>query len=231
MNISYSQKCIENKDSIFKVLTIKQKEELTASINCISYKKNEVIFKEGFNPNGLISLVKGKVKIFKDGINGREQIIRLARPGDFIGFRALFASDYYNASAGAFEDSIVCIINKESLFRVIEENNPFALEIIKFLAKELGEAENNIVSLTQKHLRGRLAESLLRLSDTYGFENDGQTIKINLYREDLANLANMTTSNAIKTLYNFRDENVIELDGKKIKVLDYNALEKISKLG
>ncbi|MBN2892564.1 MAG: Crp/Fnr family transcriptional regulator [Bacteroidales bacterium] len=231
MNVTYCQKCIENKESIFKVLTKEQKELLTESMNCISYKKNEIIFKEGFNPNGLISLAKGKVKIFKDGISGKEQIIRLARPGDFIGFRALFANDYYNASAGAFEDSIVCIINKDQLYKIIEENHLFALQIITFLAKELGEAENNIISLTQKHLRGRLAESLLRLSDTYGFETDNQTIKISLYREDLANLANMTTSNAIKTLYNFRDENVIELDGKKIKVLDYQALEKISRMG
>lgn len=231
MNTNYCQKCIDNKESIFKVLSKEHKDELMDSMNCISYKKNEIIFKEGFNPNGLISLAKGKVKIFKDGINGKEQIIRLARPGDFIGFRALFADDYYNASAGAFEDSVVCIINKEKLFRIIEENYRFALQIITFLARELGEAENNIISLTQKHLRGRLAESLLRLADTYGFESDNETIKISLYREDLANLANMTTSNAIKTLYNFRDENAIDLDGKKIKILDYQALEKISRMG
>lgn len=231
MNENYCEKCIDNQDSIFRVLTKQQKETLISGMSCISYKKNEIIFKEGFSPNGLISLAKGKVKIFKDGISGKEQIIRLARPGDFIGFRALFADDYYNASTGAFEDSVVCIINKEQLFKIVSENNLFSLQIIKFLAKELGEAESNIISLTQKHLRGRLAESLLRLADTYGFENDEQTIKISLYREDLANLANMTTSNAIKTLYNFRDEKVIELDGKKIKILDYQALEKISRLG
>ena len=220
MNVNYCQKCIDNNDSIFRVLTVEQKEILIESMNCISYKKNEIIFKEGFNPSGLITLAKGKVKIFKDGINGKEQIIRLARPHNFIGFRALFANDHYNASAGAFEDSVVCITNKENLFRIIKENHLFAEQIITFLAVELGEAEKNIISLTQKHLRGRLAESLLRLADTYGYETDNQTIKISLYREDLANLASMTTSNAIKTLYNFRDEKVIDLDGKKIKILN-----------
>ena len=231
MKEMYCSKCIDNKESIFKVLTIEQKNKLLEGMNCISYKKTEIIFKEGFNPNGLISLAKGKVKIFKDGINGKEQIIRLARTGDFIGFRALFADDYYTASAGAFEDSIVCIINKDQLFSIIKENSLFAFQIITFLAKELGEAESSIISLTQKHLRGRLAESLLRLSSTYGFETDEQTIKINLYRDDLANLSNMTTSNAIKTLYNFRDEKIIELDGKKIKILASSTLEKISKMG
>lgn len=231
MNSNFCQKCIDNQESIFKVLTKEQKHILLSSMNCISYRKNEIIFKEGFNPSGLISLAKGKVKIFKDGINGKEQIIRLARPGDFIGFRALFANDSYNASAGAFEDSVVCIFNKNKLAKIIEENYLFSIQIINFLANKLGQAENHIVSLTQKHLRGRLAESLLRLADTYGFESDNQTVKICLYREDLANLANMTTSNAIKTLYNFRDERVIELDGKKIKVLNYQVLERISRMG
>lgn len=227
----YCNKCIENKNSIFKVLSAEQKEVVLKSMNCISYKKNEIIFKEGFNPTGLIILAKGKVKIYKDGLSGKEQILRLAKPGDFIGYRALFANDHYNASAGAFEDSIVCIIAKEDLYRVVEENHLFAAQIINFLAKELGEAESNLISLTQKHLRGRLAESIIRLAETYGYEADNTTIKIQLYREDLANLANMTTSNAIKTLYNFRDEKVIDLDGKKIKILDHQKLERISRLG
>lgn len=231
MNQDYCHKCIENKNSIFKVLSNEQKDILLSSMSCITYKRNEIIFKEGFNPTGLLSLAKGKVKIFKDGLSGKEQIIRLAKPGDFIGYRALFANDFYNASAGAFEDSVVCIVNKEDLYKVIEQNHLFGIQIITFLAQELGEAENNLVSLTQKHLRGRLAESLIRLSETYGFESDSATIKIQMYREDLANLANMTTSNAIKTLYSFRDEKVIELNGKKIKILDIQKLEKISRLG
>jgi len=231
MNHSLCSKCVDNNDTIFKVLTKKQKEFLISGMTSITYKKNEIIYKEGFSPNGLISLAKGKVKIFKDGVSGKEQIIRLCRPGDFIGYRALFANDYYNASAAAFEDSVICIINREQLFSIIEKNAQFALQIINFLAKEIGDAENNIVSLTQKHLRGRLAESLIRLADTYGFEADNKTIKIMLFREDLANLANMTTSNAIKTLYGFREEEIIELDGKKIKILDFHKLEKISKVG
>jgi len=227
----FCTKCIDNKNSIFKVLSNEQKDLLLSNMSCISYKRNEVIFKEGFNPSGLLSLAKGKVKIYKDGLNGKEQILRLAKPGDFIGYRALFANDYYNASAGAFEDSVVCIINKECLYNIIEQNHLFGIQIINFLARELGESESYLISLTQKHLRGRLAESLVRLAETYGFENDGSTIKIQMYREDLANLANMTTSNAIKTLYSFRDEKVLELNGKRIKFLDYQKIEKISKLG
>lgn len=231
MDVDYIQKCLDNKDSIFKVLTKEQKEELSETAACVTYKKNEIIFKEGFTPTGLLSLIKGKVKIFKDGYGGKEQILRLAKPGDFIGYRALFANEAYNASAGAFEDSIVCIIDRTNLFGIIQKNPQFAIQIIHFLATEMGEAESNLISLTQKHLRGRLAESLIRLAETYGFEKDNATIKIQMYREDLANLANMTTSNAIKTLYSFKEENVIEINGKKIKILNMAKLQKISKLG
>ncbi len=99
------------------------------------------------------------------------------------------------------------------------------------LAAELGYSNNRTITLTQKHIRGRLAESLLFLKDTYGFESDGITMRVYLSREDLANLSNMTTSNAIRTLGNFSTEKVISIEGRKIKVLDQNQLERISELG
>jgi len=76
-----------------------------------------------------------------------------------------------------------------------------------------------------------LAESLLFLLDTYGFEEDGQTLKVYLPREDMANLSNMTTSNAIRTLSNFANEGVLELYGRQIKILDLAALKRISRMG
>ena len=85
--------------------------------------------------------------------------------------------------------------------------------------------------MTQKHIRGRLAESLLFLKDNYGMEADGATISIYLSREDLANHSNMTTSNAIRTLTNFVSENIISIDGRKIKIIDEAHLRRISKLG
>jgi CRP-like cAMP-binding protein len=102
---------------------------------------------------------------------------------------------------------------------------------MKTFADELGFSNNRTVSLTQKHIRGRLAESLLVLRDTYGFENDGKTIRVYLSREDIANLSNMTTSNAIRTLSILASEEIISLEGRKIMILDSYKLEKISELG
>ncbi|MFO8235793.1 MAG: Crp/Fnr family transcriptional regulator [Bacteroidales bacterium] len=220
-----------DKMTVFKDLTKNQKKILKENSAISSYKKNEIIYKEGDKPTGLIFLAKGKVKIFKEGVGGREQIVRMAKQNGFIGFRALFAKQNYLATAQSIESSEICTIEKRCLFDILEENGKFSLGIIEFLASELGFSNTRTVTLTQKHIRGRLAESLLFLKDTYGFESDGNTLKVYLSREDLANLSNMTTSNAIRTLSSFSNEEVIALEGKKICILDKAALERISELG
>lgn len=102
---------------------------------------------------------------------------------------------------------------------------------IRHLAKLLGTADERTVSLTQKHIRGRLAETLLFLKDSYGVEEDGYTLSIYLSREDIASMSNMTTSNAIRTLSSFAVENMIAIDGRKIRIMQDEELRKVSKLG
>ena len=223
--------CLDNSLSIFGRLPKKDIDFLRQHHSCIGYKKNEIIYREGDKPTGLISLSEGKVKLFKEGVGGREQIVRLAKPVGFIGYRALFAEENYLATAITLENSSVCVIEKDALFEVLANNADLTMIILKSLATELGFSNSRCVTLTQKHVRGRLAESILVLRDTYGVEDDNKTIKAHLSREDLASLSNMTNSNAIRTLSTFAQEKVIEIDGRKIKILDLSQLEKISELG
>ena len=223
--------CIDNAKSVFTVLTLKEKEFLKQNYTCAFYKKGEIIFKEGDKPLGLMILAEGKVKIFKEGVGGREQIVRMAKPVGFIGYRALFAEENHTATAVAIEDCVSCIVDKESVFRVMRSNADLSMSVIQSFASELGFSHDRTVTLTQKHIRGRLAESLIFLKDTYGYEDDHKTIKIYLSREDVANLSNMTTSNAIRTLSTFAQEGVIAIDGRKIRILDLPKLERISELG
>jgi len=223
--------CLSDPDSIFNILSDEEKEHLIRNHTCANFKKGHFIYGEGDKPSGLLYLTKGKVKIFKDGIGGRDQIVRLAKPLGFIGYRALFANQNYSASAVALEDADICVIEKEALFTVLQGNSALSLRLMQSMALELGLSNTRTVSLTQKHIRGRLAESLIFLIDTYGFEKDQQTIKVYLSREDIANLSNMTTSNAIRTLSMFAGETVISLNGRKIKVLDQTKLKRISELG
>jgi CRP-like cAMP-binding protein len=223
--------CLEGPRSVFKKLAEKDKELLVQCHTYASYKKGEIILREGEKPHGLICLASGKVKILKEGVGGREQILRMINPPGFIGYRAIFAEGSFNASAVAIEESTVCLFEKECVIAVIRRNPDLALSFMKLFAIELGFSNNRTLSLTQKHIRGRLAESLIVLRDTYGFENDGKTINAYLSREDIANLSNMTTSNAIRTLSNLASESIIAVEGRRIIILDANRLERISELG
>ena len=222
---------INSKDSIFNVLTSEDKKLLRSHHTSHGFKKGEIIYKEGDIPAGLICLSVGKVKVIKEGVGGREQIVRMSKPNDIIGYRALFAQDLYISSAIAIEDSVIVIIEKDVLFDVVSRNGNLALAMLKEMALELGLSNERTVNLTQKHIRGRLAESIIFLVETFGYETDKKTIKVYLSREDIASLSNMTTSNAIKTLSSFVTEEVIALDGRKIIILDLYKLKKISKLG
>lgn len=223
--------CIDNKKSVFGVLSEAEREYIKKFHYSVKFNANEIIFREGDTPNALISLSDGKVKIFKEGVGGREQIVRLAKPVGFIGYRALFAGENYLATAVTIEPSVVCYIERDPLIEIVRKNSVFAMSIIASLARELGFANSRCVTLTQKHVRGRLAEAILFLKDTYGFEEDNCTIRAYLSREDLAGLSNMTTSNAIRTLSQFANENIIELKRRRIKILNLKKLEKICDQG
>jgi CRP-like cAMP-binding protein len=222
---------LESPKSIFLSLSPEEKEDLLDHITLASYKKNEFIFKEGDKPAAFLFLLDGKVIIYKEGVGGREQIIRMTKPLGLIGYRAMLAEELYIGSAIALEDSSIGIISHEYFFNKLLKNPDFSLKLLNKIAKELGFSNMRTVTLTQKHIRGRLAESLLLLKEKYGWENDGATLKVYLSREDIANLSNMTTSNAIRTLSTFAGEKVIAIDGRKIRILDSHRLEKISKLG
>ena len=222
---------IKDIDVIFNALTDEEKTFLINNHTTIKYKKNQIIYYEGENPTGLLCLGSGKVKIFREGVGGRDQIVRLANAPGLIGYRALFADENHIASAVVIESCTIFHIKRDIIFKLLELNNTLCQNIIKSFATELGFSRYRTVSLTQKHVRGRIAESLLIMRDTYGYEEDGCTLNIYLSREDLANFSNMTSSNAIRTLTNFVNEQVIMVDGRVIKIIDEEKLERISQLG
>lgn len=213
------------------LLTEKQREVVTQHMEVIRYKKHQVIYREGATPRQMFCLISGKVKIYREGVCGRTQIIRVIKPVEYFGYRAHFADGKFVTAAAAFEASIICTIPMDIVTKLVMENNKLAMFFIKLLSVDLGIADERTVNLTQKHIRGRLAESLLFLKETYGLEEDGATISIFLSREDLASLSNMTTSNAIRTLQIFAAEKLIALDGRKIKIIDEEELGKISRIG
>ena len=216
---------------LWQPLTEEQRILLAQNFTIQKYKKNETIYCEGETPTHLMCLLTGKVKIYKDGVGGRSQIIRVIKSHEYFAYRAYFAEEDYVTAAPAFEPCTICLIPMPTIISLIQENAELAMFFIRQLSIDLGISDERTVSLTQKHIRGRLAESLLFLKDTYGVEEDQCTLSIYLSREDLANLSNMTTSNAIRTLSNFAAEKLIIIDGRKIKLIEEDKLKKISKIG
>lgn len=221
----------EDMGEMWSCLTGQQKRLVTDNFELHNFKKNQIIYGEGDEPEHLWVLFKGKVKKYKDGVGGRTQILRLIRPVQYFGYRAYFAGEKYVSSSATFEPSMLGSIPLPLVEEMLKANNSLAMFFIHDLSRNLGSSDSRIVSLTQKHIRGRLAEALIVLLDNYGFEADGITLKIYMAREDLANLSNMTTSNAIRTLSGFVSEKIIVVDGRRIKILNESALRKISKFG
>ncbi len=232
-----SRKSVKMKDilpqmsELTQLLAAEELELLEKHATVHTYKKNETLYKEDETPAYLHCLVDGKVKICKEGVGGRTQIVRVIRPVDYFGYRPAFAGERYASSAIAFEAAIVVKIPIGTIMRLLMTNARLGLFFLERLAKDLGTADSRTVNLTQKHIRGRLAESLLFLRDSYGLEEDGSTLSIYLSREELANLSNMTTANAIRTLSAFASEKLLAVDGRKIKIIDFAKLEKVSRMG
>ena len=216
---------------LWNPLTLEQREYLAQNFTVQKFKKNETIYCEDETPMHLMCLLSGKVKIYKEGVGGRSQIIRVIKEKEYFAYRAYFAQENFVTAAAAFEPCSICLIPMTAIMNLIKESNELAMFFIRQLSIDFGIADERTVNSTQKHIRGRLAESLLFLKDTYGVEEDKSTLSIYLSREDLANLSNMTTSNAIRTLSNFANEKLITIDGRKIKIIEEDRLRKISKIG
>lgn len=221
----------EDLSDIWATLENEEKRKITDNFTTSTFKKNQIIYAEHEEPEMLWCLLKGKVKLYKDGIGGRQQILRLIRPVQYFGYRAYFAGEPYVSTAAAFEQSVIGTLPMTLVEELIHKNNRLAWFFIQELSRNLGGSDTKIVNLTQKHIRGRLAEALIALRESYGYEDDGATLRIYMAREDLANLSNMTTSNAIRTLSGFVTEKLLIVDGRRIKIINEPALRKISKFG
>lgn len=216
---------------VWDVLTHEEKFHLDLHSKVCTFRKNEIVHLEGDMPTHMMMLVSGTVRVYKEGIGNRTSIIRMLKPYDFFGYRAIIANETYNTNVSCCETSEIYLVERDIFMRLIQENNQFCYLFLTDMAKDLGGSDTRSVNIGQKHIRGRLAETLLYLKDTYGLDDDKATISMYMSREDLANLSNMTTSNAIRTLSSFGDEGIISTDGRKIKILDLESLEHISHLG
>lgn len=222
--------CKKRFTSVFCKVENDTMEQINEEKICTPYKKGQIIFHEGSRPLGIYCVNRGKIKLVKLGEDGKEQILRLIKPGDLMGYRALLSGDKYSASAVVLEEAGICFIPKELFMGVLQKDGVLSMEIMKLLSDDLRKAEVSITHFAQKPVRERLAEALLFIKETYGFEADGKTIDLKISREDLANLVGTATETAIRLLSDLKHEGVVALEGKKIEILNLPKLVRIANI-
>ncbi len=228
-NIS-CESCKARFQSVFCKLTDEDLTDLSVAKHCNYYQKGDTIFFEGNQPQGLYCINNGRVKVYQSGYDGKEQIIRLAKAGDIMGYRALISGDSYSSSATVIEDSKVCLIPREVFYDLLSNNSDISKRVMQLLASELKEAQHTITDLAQKPVIERLAEALLMLKEYYGYDKDENSLNITITREEIANIVGTATETTIRLLSELRKQGIIELDGKTISILKSDALIKLANL-
>lgn len=229
IHIPFCDKCAVETNSLFRHLTREEVDKINFEKDFRHYRRGDVLYQEGNRINGFYCINKGIIKVFKTGLDGKEQIIRFAKKGDIIAYRSVISNEPACTTAEVIEDSYVCFIPSEILFAFVKTNPSFSFELMKLTCHELEEANSYITDIAQKTVRERLAEILLHLVGEFGLD-DNHYLKISLTREELANIVGTATESVIRLLSEFKSDKLIELHGRKIKIIDPKGLEKISNI-
>ena len=190
------------------------------------YRKKEEIYKEENYPKGIYFLNKGKLKTCKLNDQAKELITGLYKEGDFFGYLALLEESKYSDSAVALEDVEVCLIPKDDFYSLVYKNAEVSRKFIKMLSDNLRDKEEQLLKFAYNSVRKKVADALVTLYDRYKSEAE-KNFTISISREDLANLAGIATESTIRTLSDFKDEKLIEINVSKITIIDYAKLSKI----
>jgi CRP-like cAMP-binding protein len=221
------EQCIVREFSSLKALG---KDELIKLAECKTshtVKKGDIIFEEGENVNGIYCVKEGICKLTKLSPNGKDHIVKLVKKGELLGQRSMISDEPVNLSAIAMEDMQVCFIPKAEVMGFFNENNKFSMNVMQTICGDLKDADDHMVSLAQKNVKERLAETLLYLEDTFGKNKDG-SVYIQLSREELAGIIGTATESCIRLLSEFNKLGLILLESKKITILDRVKLKRLS---
>ena len=221
------EQCIVRELSSLKALS---KDELIHLANCkdsVTVKKGEVIFNEGDVMNGVYCIKEGTCKLVKMNSNGKDTIIKLITKGELLGQTSILTEEKSTLSAIAVDDMRVCFIPKNEILGFIDNNKSFSFEVTKNVCKNLNDATNFAVNHTHKTVKERLAISLLEILNSAGTDNEGY-LNLQLTREEIASMVGTATESCIRLLAELKKENLIDLKGKKIKILKLNELRNLA---
>ncbi len=199
----------------------------TSGRNTNNYNRKQKIYKESNHPDSLFYVVKGKVKTYKINGDGKELVTNLYTQGDFLGYISLLEGGTYKDNAEAMEETVLAVIPKREFTELLDNNKEITLKFIKLLAKNVIAKEEHLLGLAYNSLRKKVAEALILLHKKYSYSKD-EIFVLDITRESLATIAGTATESLIRTLGDFKNEKLIEMNEGKITVVDQTKLERLA---
>jgi len=192
------------------------------------FSQGESIIKEGTMIKDFVYLKSGLVKLFRSDSSGKEQIISISKPFDYVSLLSVFSNDQYNYSVSALEDSVTCNIKMEDIRSIASDNGNLALNLLKRMSKVADKIILDSLAIRTKHLRGRVAFLLIYFSQDVYFSSE---FDLPLSRKEMAEYVGMTTENVIRSLSEFRRDGILKIYGKTIHIVNMDTLKSIAEFG
>ncbi|MCG2794198.1 MAG: Crp/Fnr family transcriptional regulator [Weeksellaceae bacterium] len=215
-----------NKESLRESLNSEDFGMYEKTLKVLEFEKGEVVFEDGESPKGVYFIEKGTAKLSKSGVYGKDQILRFCKENDLIGYRSLLCGENFQANAEAMTPMKIQFLPANVFLRLLEVDPKLSYAMLQKIAYELGESANTVTFLAQKTVRERLAEILILLEQKLGTDPEG-FIKIALTREEIANLIGTATESAIRLISEFKQDQLISVEGRNFKILNRDKLIKL----
>lgn len=215
------------KSPLFQVMTKEELELININKRQVSFKKGEIIVKQGAPMSHVISFTSGIAKVYIEGSANRNLVLRFIKPTNFLGAPGIFANQIHYSTVCAVEESSVCFIDIHVFKEVIRMNPKFAEQFMELISWNGIFNYERFICLTQKNTHGRLADSLIYLHEQIFNERNYQ---ITTSRQDMAELTGMSKDSVIRTLKELNEEGVIEIGKQYIRIVEMDKLKKISQI-
>lgn len=188
------------------------------------YKKRHVIYKEGSMPRSLYYIKSGKVKTYKSHPDGKDLVVGLFGEGDFMGYAVFLEGTRHIETAEVIEDCELVMIPRKKVEDLVNSDPKVMRKFLKLLAENLLEKEKQALGLAYNTLRKKVAEALMSFDKKFHTCND-EKFSINIGRDELATIAGTATESLIRTLTEFKQENLIEINHGVITIINQNRLQ------
>jgi CRP-like cAMP-binding protein len=209
-------------------LTSDEIEEIRAHISVVQHSKRDIIFRQNSRTSHLMFVRSGLVKVYKESKDGRAYILKILTSGEFLGLLSFYGNTLHQFSASAVEDCEIGYIDIQVFNRILKKNGSFAMEIIRLVSREGLYMFEKLLRLSHKQLPGRIADVILYFSDII---NKNEEFDFPLTRRELAELAGTTKESFIRTLAEFKNDKIIDLNGSHVKINSMKIVRTLSELG